>query len=152
MKINNKIQAFTLSEMMVAIVITLLVVGMAFSVLSLVQRHMNGISYNLNNSTRLDVLEQALWIDFNRFEKVQYKNDELLFKNEIDSITYRIQNEKIIRTIDTFDIQLQDFELLLDGKKVNSGFINAVKLVTGKESQNKILFIYKKNDATLYMN
>ena len=152
MKINNKIQAFTLSEMMVAIVITLLVVGMAFSVLSLVQRHMNGISYNLNNSTRLDILEQALWIDFNRFEKVQYKNDELVFKNEIDSITYKIQNEKIIRTIDTFDIQLQDFELLLDGKKVNSGFINAVKLVTGKESQDKILFIYKKNDATLYMN
>lgn len=137
---------------MVAIVITLLVVGMAFSVLSLVQRHMNGISYNLNNSTRLDILEQALWIDFNRFEKVQYKNDELVFKNEIDSITYKIQNEKIIRTIDTFDIQLQDFELLLDGKKVNSGFINAVKLVTGKESQDKILFIYKKNDATLYMN
>lgn len=152
MKINNKIQAFTLSEMMVAIVITLLVVGMAFSVLSLVQRHMNGISYNLNNATRLDVLEQALWIDFNQFEKVQYKNDELLFKNEIDSITYRIQNEKIIRTIDTFDIQLQDFELLLDGKKVNSGFINSVKLITGKESQNKILFVYKKNDATLYMN
>lgn len=138
--------------MMVAIVITLLVVGMAFSVLSLVQRHMTGISYNLNNSTRLDILEQALWIDFNRFEKVQYKNDELVFKNEIDSIRYKIQDEKIIRTIDTFDIQLQDFELLLDGKKVNSGFINAVKLVTGKESQNKILFVYKKNDATLYMN
>jgi len=152
LKINNKIQAFTLSEMMVAIVITLLVVGMAFSVLSLVQKHMNGISYNLNNSTRLDILEQALWIDFNRFEKVQYKNDELVFKNEIDSIRYKIQDEKIIRTIDTFDIQLQNFELLFDGKKVNSGFINAVKLVTGNESQNKILFIYKKNDATLYMN
>ncbi len=151
MKITTKIKAFTLSEMMVAIVITLLVVGMAFSVLRLVQKQMTGIAFNLNKATQLDLLEQSLWLDFNRYEFIRLANDELLFKNEIDSIKYEIMNNVVIKDIDTFSIKVNGFEKFLDGEKVNSGYIDAIKITASKESQNKTLFIYKNNDASLYM-
>lgn len=152
MKKNNKIKAFTLSEMMVAIVITLLVVGMAFSVLGLIKNHMNSISYNLDQSSQLDRLEQVLWIDFNRYESVRFNNGRLTFKNEMDSLYYELNEKKIIRNIDTFNIQVKEVETLWEGKKVNFGFINAIKLITDKESQNKTVFIYKNNDAAAYMD
>lgn len=138
--------------MMVAIVITLLVVGMAFSVLNLVQKQMTGIAFNLNKSTQLDLLEQSLWLDFNRYEIIHSTNDELLFKNEIDSIKYHIQDDLIIKDIDTFSIQIDGFEKFLDGKKISSGIIDALKITVNKDSQNKTLFVYKNNDASLYIN
>ena len=64
MKNNFKIKAFTLSEMVVVTILTSIIVGIAFSVLSLVQRHMYSIKQNFNNNTELSKLEQALWIDF----------------------------------------------------------------------------------------
>tara|TARA_R110002094_G_scaffold202065_1_gene173391 strand:+ start:295 stop:504 length:210 start_codon:yes stop_codon:yes gene_type:complete len=64
LKNNFKIKAFTLSEMVVVTILTSIIVGIAFSVLSLVQRHMYSIKQNFNNNTELSKLEQALWIDF----------------------------------------------------------------------------------------
>ena len=45
MKLTSKIQAYTLSEMIVVLILTSIVVGMAFSVLTLVQKHMSGIRH-----------------------------------------------------------------------------------------------------------
>ena len=137
--------------MMVAIVITLLVVGMAFSVLNLVQKQMTGIAFNLNKATQLDLLEQSLWLDFNRYQSIQTSNNEFIFKNEIDSIKYEIKNDLVVKNIDTFSIQVTDVEKFFDGKKVKSGNIDAIKLTLSKESQNKTIFVYKNNDASLYM-
>jgi hypothetical protein len=137
--------------MMVAIVITIMVVGMAFSVLGLVQKQMTGIAFNLNKATQVDLLEQSLWLDFNRYELIRSLNDELVFKNEVDSVKYEIQKDLIIKDIDTFSIKIDEFEKFLDGKKVNLGAIDAIKIIASKESQSKTLFIYKNNDATLYM-
>ena len=137
--------------MMVAIVITILVVGMAFSILGLVQKQMTGIAFNLNKATQIDLLEQSLWLDFNRYEFARIANDELVFKNEVDSVKYEIQKDIMIKGVDTFSIKIDEFEKFLDGKKINSGAIDAMKITASKESQSKTLFIYKNNDATLYM-
>ena len=56
MQTNSKVQAFTLSEMIVVLIITSIVIGMAFSVLRLVQKHMGGIQDNFNRSTELNRL------------------------------------------------------------------------------------------------
>ena len=47
---KHKIKAFTLSELIVVMVLTLVVAGMAFSVLQLVQKHMYAIKGNFENS------------------------------------------------------------------------------------------------------
>jgi hypothetical protein len=79
---------------------------MAFSVLGLVQKQMTSISFNLNKATQVDLLEQSLWLDFNRYELIRSLNDELVFKNEVDSVKYEIQKDLIIKDIDTFSIKI----------------------------------------------
>jgi len=67
LKSTNKIQAFTLSEIIVVLILTTIIVGLAFSVLTLVQKHMRSIQSNFYNTTELKKLETSLWLDFNRY-------------------------------------------------------------------------------------
>ncbi|WP_298341168.1 hypothetical protein [uncultured Algibacter sp.] len=154
MKNNAKISAFTLSEMVVVIILTSLVVGIAFSVLSLVQKNMFSIKQNFNNNTELSKLEQALWIDFNSYSRITYNaiEDELIFISELDSTSYRFTNNYIIKESDTLSIQLKDKLFFLNGDKTENDELDAIKLETQKTFQRQQIFVYKVNDANLYMN
>lgn len=149
-----KIQAFTLSEMIVVIILTSLVVGMAFSVLSLVQKHMYSIQANFSKNTDLNILEQALWLDFNRYSNIKYDgiNGTLMFTSEIDSTTYKFTRESIIKELDTLHIPIENKTFFFDGNKVIGGQIDAIKLEPSKSFQNQQLFVFKKNDATIHLN
>ena len=154
--LNNKlkIKAFTLNEMIVVIILTSIVVGIAFSVLSLVQKHMLSIQINFNKNQEINKLEQSLWIDFNRYSKIKYdrNKDELIFMSAIDSTNYKFSTNYIIKETDTFNIQLQNKLFFLGGKKTNQEQIDAIKIETSEKFQNQILFVFKQNDATTYMN
>ncbi|WP_303316703.1 prepilin-type N-terminal cleavage/methylation domain-containing protein [Flavivirga abyssicola] len=154
MNTKHKIGAFTLSEMIIVIIITSIIVGMAFSVLTLVQRHMSSIQNNFNKSTELVKLEQSLKIDFNRYSKIAYNEieDKLIFTSEIDAVVYKFTNDYIIKDLDTFNLSLQHKTVFFDGDKKQSGFIDAIRLETTKALQNQQLFIFKQNDAAQYMN
>ncbi|NRR91366.1 hypothetical protein HSX10_07300 [Winogradskyella undariae] len=140
--------------MIIVLILTSIVVGLAFSVLSLVQRHMLAIQQNYNKTTELNRLETALWLDFNRYTKVRYSGfeNELRFSSPIDSVSYKFYDENIIKETDTFNIRLQNKMFFLDGETAIDGKMDAIKLVTSKNAQTQVLFIYKENDASNYMN
>ncbi len=140
--------------MVVVIILTSLVVGIAFSVLSLVQKNMFSIKQNFNNNTELSKLEQALWIDFNSYSRITYNaiEDELIFISELDSTSYRFTNNYIIKESDTLSIQLKDKLFFLNGDKTENDELDAIKLETQKTFQRQQIFVYKVNDANLYMN
>jgi len=140
--------------MIVVLILTSIVVGMAFSVLSLVQKHMTGIQSNFTRNTELNKLEQSLWIDFNSYSKIKYNEKEaaLVLATEVDSIAYKFTNNYVVKEVDTFNVQLQQWTFFFDGSQVNNGKVDAIKLETSKAFQNQPLFIFKQNDATLFMN
>ena len=154
MKTNKKIPAFTLSEMVVVLILTSIVVGLAFSVLTLVQKHMQTIQNNFSLNTEINKLEQSLWLDFNRYNKIVFDNreDKLVFSTAIDSIVYKINENYIVRDIDTFNIQFSRKTLFFDGNTTTKGTIDAIKLETSKPFQSQHLFVFKQNDATQFMN
>ena len=82
MKSNKKIMAFTLSEMIVVLILTSIVIGLAFSVLNLVQKQMSAIQDNYNKSLELNKLETALWLDFNRYSDIRFNE----LDNELSAI------------------------------------------------------------------
>lgn len=153
MKQDHKIAAFTLSEMLVVLILTAIVVGLAFSVLSLVQRHMTSIQNNFQQATELNKFETSLWIDFNRYNTIKYNGieNQMVFSSEIDSISYTFTKEYIVKTIDTFKVQLDNKTLFFNGNEIQKGTIDALKLETSKTFQNQKLFIYKDNAASAYM-
>lgn len=151
MKIHNKIKAFTISEVVVVLILSVIIIGLAFSVLSLTQKHLSAIQNNFSQNTELNMLEQSLWIDFNRFSKIKFDElkNEMRFTNEIDSVSYQFKSDYIIKERDTFLVQFQEKVLFFDGLKVKAGEIDALKLETSKK---QYLFVFKKNDATSFIN
>ena len=154
MKLNTKVKAFTLSEMVVVLILTAIVVGLAFSVLSLVQKQMRAIQSNYSSNLELNKLETSLWLDFNRYSKITFNDDdnEMKFSSEIDSITYMFNEKTVIKANDTFPLAIKSKQVYFDGELIDNGAIDAIKLELDQASQNKKLFICKRNDAAQYMN
>jgi len=149
-----KIKAFTLNEMLVVLLITVIVIGMGFAVLSLVQRQMHGIDGNYEKNTELNLLRQSLWIDFNKFEGIWYEKDkgELFFVNELEEVNYQLYEDYIVKARDTFYVQIKDKSFFFKGNTQLSGEIDALDLRMSKENGLKRVFVFKKNAATSYIN
>lgn len=151
---KHKIKAFTLGEMIIVILLTLIVVGLAFSVLQLVQKHMLAIKTNFETTTMINSLEQSLYIDASRSKRITFDSLEgkLQFLSETDTISYSFEKEFIVKENDTFKVVVADKFFFFEGKKHIDARIDAFKLITSKEFQSRTIFVSKQNDAELYMN
>ena len=153
MRIDKKISAMTINEMLVVIIVSTIVIGMAFSVLRMVQKHMWSIQKHISANTTTVRLEQSLWVDFNRYNSISYDAAEstLVFKSEIDSVTYKFIEESVIKARDTFKLDVKSKHPFFNGNAITSGAIDAIKLYIGKPEREKSLFIYKRKAANQFM-
>lgn len=135
------------------LILTSIVVALAFSVLTLVQKHMHSIEENLKEHTIINKLEVSLNLDFNRFSRINYNDieKELQFYNEIDTLHYQFNNDYIIKELDTFKIQIQNKKVFFEGETKQNGEIDALKLTVSNNNSNKFIFVYKQNDATSFI-
>ncbi len=151
---KNKLKSFTLSELLVVMIITAIVVGMAFSVLRLVQKQIHIIEVNFEKSTNLVLFEQKLWQDFNELNEVAYnENDRSLYmKTDMDSVLYSFQDNYILRNTDTLKLKLKINKLFFEGNEVKNGNVDALFISGDTELPEYEIFVSKKNDLTLSMN
>ncbi len=73
-------------------------------------------------------------------------------KTALDSITYKFQTDYVLREQDTFRISIHKKTLFFDGIQVIEGSLDALKLKLRKTPDDQNLFIFKPNDATVYIN
>lgn len=152
---SKKIQAFTLSEMLVVLLLTIVVVGLAFSILGLVQKQMFGIQENYEEKTAENLLRQAVWDDFNSYGQVHFdqNNGSLLLENELEQKQYGFYETFITRDLDTFYTDIRPQKLYFEGEEVLGGTIDAIELSNGEEKgNNKQIFVCKKNSASEFMD
>ena len=144
----HKYKAFTLTELLIGIVLTMVVVGLAYSVLSLTLRNMNVIERYMHTTTELSLLEQQLNIDFNSHGFVVYNLDKehLIFSSPIDTVLYEVRENLIIRNLDTLSGMHNSMKFYFGGTEVKEGSIDAIKINFKERDQN--IFLYKINDAT----
>lgn len=150
----NKLKAFTLSELLVVMIVTAIVVGMAFSVLEMVQKQIRLINKNLDKSTELSLFEQKLWQDFNEYNRLQFNSRDQILKmrSEIDSVEYYFDEDYIMRNKETIKLKLAIETFFYKGSVVTEGEIDAVSISGEKEFTDYKIFVSKKNDPTLLMN
>ncbi len=153
MNFNKKIQAFTLSELLIVIVISSIVISLAFSALSMIQKQVSTIQNTLDKTQDIEFLNRSLWSDFNSYN-VMYntKIDALFLSTPIDSFQYAFDENYIIRKKDTIRVSLVNKKLFLDGQDVSSGIIDAMELELTINNSPRKLFIYKNKSATHYLN
>ena len=147
MLLRKKINAFTLSELIVVMILSSIVITMAVLIFTIVQKELLAIQQNYEHSNELKTLEQALWIDMQRGAAFyNAKNKHLSFISPVDTVSYIMNSEAIIRNQDTLFVALQEFKLLLNLKETQTT-PDALFLKVG----SKDLFIYKEQDAFFYM-
>lgn len=153
MKITKKIQAVTLSEMLIVLVVSSIVISLAFVTLTLVQKQVSSIKNNFHTRQETQFLERILWQDLNTHQ-CTYNSQEnrLELESSSNSVFYTFGTNFVIRNNDTLEVQIQNTQFFLDGKKVTNGSIDAIKLETNVTFRNNKLFVYKIKDASYYLN
>ncbi|TMM52164.1 hypothetical protein FEE95_20975 [Maribacter algarum] len=151
---RGKIPGFAIQEMMVVLAITAIVVGMAFSVLNLVQRQMGSIEDIYEVKLEANKLRQSLWIDFNRYSYVNFdeRKGQLYFSNELEEKNYTIIEDMIFTEKDTFNVQLEHKAFYFKNHEKKIGEIDAIELKTSKESGHQQIFVFKDNAPATYIN
>ncbi|MCL6275449.1 type II secretion system GspH family protein [Muricauda sp. 2012CJ35-5] len=150
----RKIQAFTLNELLVVLLITSIVIGMGFSVLQLVQRQMHGISGVYETQTEINLLRQSLWIDFNSYDGVWYDadNDELIFGNQLQTSRYQWFESYIVKDSDTFHLKTGTKHFYYNGLQKEYGELDGLDLSFTENDGNQRIMVYKTNAASSYLN
>lgn len=153
MKPTKKIKSFTLSELLVVLVISSIVISITFLVLLMVQKQIKNIQTNLITIQEIQDTERMIWKDFNEYNLVYYEKQKgLIFKSELDSLIYKFDDNFIIRKNYKFPIHIVEKKLFLNGKEVQSGTIDAIKIDVIPVFGITELFIYKNKDASFYLN
>ncbi|PCI10977.1 MAG: hypothetical protein COB73_02685 [Flavobacteriaceae bacterium] len=151
--LNKKIKSFTLSEMMVVLVISAIVISLAITVLNLVQQQIRSINSNFEKNTELRLFERALQYDFNSSDLLYNQRDSLLICTRYDAkITYEFHKGFILRNKDTLDFKIIAIQPFIDAQPAVMGTIDALSLTISDATKNKELFFFKPNAATFYMN
>ncbi|MEX0274883.1 MAG: hypothetical protein AB3N16_10940 [Flavobacteriaceae bacterium] len=150
---SNKLRSFSLNELMVVLVITVLIVGMAFSVLRLVQGQMRQIGGILDQRMEIDQLRQALWVDINQYPMATYdpKKGRVLFSNALGHKEYQILEDRLATPRDTFHVKIGELRFLYQNRDVTYGEFDALKLTTSKETGHQPLFVFRNRTASNQM-
>ena len=149
-----KIKSFTLPELLIVMILTAIVVGMAFSVLRLVQKQIHIIQTNFEKTSSLALFEQRLWQDFNEMNHIVFsaKDNSLLMESEMDTVVYSFQENYALRNSDTLKLRLVVNKIFFLGKEMHEGDIDALSISGNAELPDYEIFVSKKNDLTLFMN
>lgn len=148
----KKINAFTLSELIVVMIISTIVVSMAFIALSMVKRQVFSIQNKFSIKKELVRLEKVLNKDFNTYAIAELNsNKSLKFKNTLDSVNYKIADSYILRNQDTLRVAMSNTAYFLDGKEVKKGYVDAFYFEI-EAFNNRRTFVYSEKDAAFYLN
>ena len=114
--LNKKVKAFTISEMLVVLVISSVVISLSMVVLNLVQKQMNSIKNNYAKNTEIRLLERALVHDFQRYDLLYNSQHEQLMGLSIkDSVIYSFKENFVLRNADTINVSIFKSTFYLDG-------------------------------------
>ncbi len=150
--LTKKTKAFTLTEVMVVIVISTIVATLAFSVLNIVQNNMRIIGNNYAYREQIQLLETALTIDFNKHTDAQWDPIEntLIVSSPVSQQKYQFFTDSIANSINTYTVMVKEKSFYFEGKKVTKGVIDAIKLTFQNTREPHRMFVFKHNDPTVH--
>lgn len=149
----KKIPSFTLSEILIGLVLTVIVVGLSFTALNIVNKNVLSIQKNYHSNSNKSLFEQQLTIDFNTYNSILLNKtaDEILLMNPLDSINYIISEGNFIREKDTIIKGVSNISFFNFGNQIKKGSLDALKVNFDEQNEENFIFIFKQNDATQKM-
>jgi len=152
-RLNKKVKAFTIAEMLVVLVISGIVISLTMLILNLVQKQINAIQTNYELATEIRLLESVLVQDFNQHNLFyDHAKQQLYCISPIDTIHYTFDANYVIRNADTLNVSISNTVLFLDGEKGTSNSVDAIELDISSTTKKRTLFVSQRKDASFYIN
>jgi prepilin-type N-terminal cleavage/methylation domain-containing protein len=150
---TKKVAAFTLSELLVVLVISSIVISITFVVLGLVQKQISQIQKNYKDQQEILLLKRVLLSDISTHDVFfERKENQLYLYSSKDTLQYEFTSNYILRKKDTFNLKIKDKQFLLDNKIVKTGWVDAIHLEFNQSYTAKKIFVFKEKDAAHYLN
>lgn len=120
---NNKLNAFTLMEVTVAMLLSAICITICFTAYGLIQDYYSKFRAKNETSAQLTVLKQVMDKDFLKSRYVIKTDEGIKLQNDSMELSYSFDERKILRIIadvhtDTFFVELQNKEFYFEGRPV----------------------------------
>jgi hypothetical protein len=148
-----RIRSFTLIEMVLAMLFSAIVVGMAYTSITIFSRLYE--NYRLKRSGQADqeLINQAMTRDFNRSSLIEIEEEQINLKDSVGAITlhYRIEENYFLRlaALKTDSIKMENlaFKGFFRGLEVNQGIIDQIVLNFNSDEFPIIISVRKNYSA-----
>lgn len=151
---NRRLPAFTLIELIIAMALSGIVIGIIYSSYMIIEKQYNLIKLRDQKISQIKNLNFMLENDFKECESIIKNLNEISLKKEGNSnfIVYNFEENYIIRNklnnLDTFWVKTKDLEANFLNQEINSkNFIDELKIELIAFDEN-IVFNLNKNYAS----
>ena len=151
---NRRLPAFTLIELIIAMALSGIVIGIIYSSYMIIEKQYNLIKLRDQKISQIKNLNFMLENDFKECESIIKNLNEISLKKEgnINFIVYHFEENYIIRNklnnLDTFWVKTKDLEANFLNQEINSkNFIDELKIELIAFDEN-IVFNLNKNYAS----
>lgn len=135
------------------LVISSIAVTLSFLALRNVQKQIKSINTVFEKQQKMNSLERIINADLNRFiGTYDQKNNQLTFASFNDTIHYNFKENHLFRNLDSIALKIKKTSFFLDGIEVTSGIIDAIEFSFENTYTQNGLFVYKRKDASHYIN
>ncbi len=147
----KKLKGFTLSEIIVVLAISGVVVLAAFEVILLLEKHMGSLRKSFNYKEEVEIVEYALLNDLNTHKGYySYKEKTIYFYSPLDTVAYKLRDSVLMRKKDMLSDNIKEYCLFFEGDKVSDGCFDAVSIQFSCGTRKNNVFVAAPNDANIY--
>lgn len=123
MKLNHKIQAFTIMELTIAMLISAIVIGMMYSAYAIINHSYQSFIDRNGGTATLSLLDQRLNRDISKAESISRYSHTIILKNSHDTVSYQFLPDRVIRKkalADTFKVTSENFNTSFESSPVEA--------------------------------
>lgn len=148
---NKRIPAFTIIEVTIAMLLSALVIGIAYTVFSIVTRSYHSYQEKHQAMAAVLRLDELLQKDFLRAEIILKDTDGIAFKKENQVIKYHFDKGYVLRTgttIDTLKVQADSITTSFENGRIGS--VNNVPEQNRLDQLDMIVMLQKEKIPYYY--
>jgi len=158
MRNKNRIPAFTIMELTIAMLISAIVIGLMYLAYAIISHSYLSFVDRNNNTSTITSLDRRLNRDIDKAEMIYRDSNTVTMRSNIDTVIYRFRADRVIRQkliVDTFKVNTEGFVTSFESVPVDGNTpgdeekkIDDLQIVLLAEGQ-KIPYHYHKSYSSV---
>jgi prepilin-type N-terminal cleavage/methylation domain-containing protein len=144
---KSRLAGFTVMEFIVAMVISSIIIGLGYQAWGMLSVKTFGSARGNRIYEDINTLDYLMRRDFIECQRSSYFENELSFEHSDRRISYRFDDEQVIRkseNIDTFYVEVDDIEVEYTNPSSSNEFVKQIA-INVKIDKQKLTYCFKKN-------